>query len=590
MQITIVDETARCAKGSAKASAGRPGSGGFDMAMAAVMALFGPTKELPSIENAGEPLSFFAGAAGTGGGQERAVAVLPDSIPNISATVEGDTGAAPPGLTSNAEKTALEIAFAGTFTPDANALAAAAQIETAPETAQEQNSQEITDTAVAKGVIAGVAQMLPQTDQAGEESPAASGRNAEIALKKPGPAPENLAPGQDATTPGGSTKGLPSIENAGKPLSFFAGAAGTGGGQERAAAVLPDAIPNRNVTVMGEPAGKAPSGPASDAAKTASEKTVAAIITPDANARTTSEQVKTMAQTLPGYGTGEAEKVEGKLNTIPNSNITAGEEPARAAPPGLSNNAAKTASEKTVAAIITPDANARTTSEQVKTMAQTLPGYGAGEAEKVVGKLNDALSGKIVAGETGPAGGAKNKSEGLNSTQGDAFKPDSAQINAAGALPDSARNLKAVTLPELKDVVLQEIKHFYDTRKGEPARIQIKLEPESLGKLTIRIYYRNGELNAHFYTGSDHVKEILQGSLQQLRESLSRQELTLNQAFVFVGGENSDGGAGNRTAHGNRRAEYFPNSRPGAAASRSNLEPDNYCRLDSEYPGVNYLI
>ena len=516
MEIIIVDETARCAKGGAKASAGRPGSGGFDMAMAAVMALFGPTKGLPSIENAGKPLSFFAGAAGTGGGQERAVAVLPDSIPNISATVEGDTGAAPPGLTSNAEKTALEIAFAGTFTPDANALAAAAQIETAPETAQEQNSQEITDTAVAKGVIAGVAQMLPQTDQAGEESPAASGRNAEIALKKAGPAPENLAPGQDATTPGGSTKGLPSIENAGKPLSFFAGAAGTGGGQERAAAVLPDAIPNRNVTVMEEPAGKAPSGPASDAAKTASEKTVAAIITPDANARTTSEQVKTMAQTLPGYG--------------------------------------------------------------------------AGEAEKVVGKLNDALSGKIVAGETGPAGGAKNKSEGLNSTQGDAFRPDSAQINAAGALPDSARNLKAVTLPELKDVVVQEIKHFYDTRKGEPARIQIKLEPESLGKLTIRISYRNGELNAHFYTGSDHVKEILQGSLQQLRESLSRQELTLNQAFVFVGGENSDGGAGNRTAHGNRRAEYFPNSRPGAAASRSNLEPDNYCRLDSEYPGVNYLI
>ena len=523
MEIIIVDETARCAKGGAKASAGRPGSGGFDMAMAAVMALFGPTKGLPSIENAGKPFLPFAGAV-------------------------------PPGPASDAEKTALEIAFAGTFTPGANALAAAAQIETAPETAQEQNPQEITDTSVAKGVIAGVAQMPPQTE------------------------------------PGGSKKGLPSIENAGKPLSFFAGAAGTGGGQERAAAVLPDAIPNRNVTVMGEPAGKAPSGPASDAAKTASEKTVAAIITPDANARTTSEQVKTMAQTLPGYGTGEAEKVEGKLNTIPNSNITAGEEPARAAPPGLSNNAAKTASEKTVAAIITPDANARTTSEQVKTMAQTLPGYGAGEAEKVVGKLNDALSGKIVAGETGPAGGAKNKSEGLNSTQGDAFKPDSAQINAAGALPDSARNLKAVTLPELKDVVLQEIKHFYDTRKGEPARIQIKLEPESLGKLTIRIYYRNGELNAHFYTGSDHVKEILQGSLQQLRESLSRQELTLNQAFVFVGGENSDGGAGNRTAHGNRRAEYFPNSRPGAAASRSNLEPDNYCRLDSEYPGVNYLI
>jgi len=152
-------------------------------------------------------------------------------------------------------------------------------------------------------------------------------------------------------------------------------------------------------------------------------------------------------------------------------------------------------------------------------------------------------------GEAQATTGENNKSKITNSVVGTEKIEFSTGLGTSNATENSAQfpaqvsgeSLKGVTLAGLKDRVLQEIRRVYNAREGEQqTRVQLKLEPEQLGQLTIKLYFHKGELNAHFYTENNNVKEVLEGSLQQLRDSLGRQDLKLNEAFVFVGDGSRD--------------------------------------------------
>lgn len=214
---------------------------------------------------------------------------------------------------------------------------------------------------------------------------------------------------------------------------------------------------------------------------------------------------------------------------------------------------------------------------------------GMEKIERAEEKGTVMLSAKIEAAGTSHAGEAKNESGSFNSFSGGTTQQNSGVSSSASAPSGPVRIFEGVSLPDLKGVLVQEIKNIYNARKGEPAQVQIKLEPENLGKLTIKLFYKNGELNAHFYAGNDHVKGILEGSMQQLRESLSRQELVLNQAFVFVGNEES-GGFGSRMEYENRQAELFNDRYYGQTYSESQMEPDDYFHPGTGSAHVNYLI
>lgn len=283
--------------------------------------------------------------------------------------------------------------------------------------------------------------------------------------------------------------------------------------------------------------------------------------------------------------------MKGKAETVlagQDINVNTEGETAGAGPSGLENSAGRSAPGKTLPVAFTPEANAQAAAAKANMVTETVQSRSMG-AEGTEGKGNVVFSERIETAGAGSTGEAKKESGGFNNSPDDAFQPAPAQVNAAGSQPGSDRYSKSVSLTDLRDVVAQEIKHLYTTRKGEPAHIQINLEPENLGKLTIKISYSNGELNAHFYTGSDHVKEILEGSIGQLRESLGQQELTLNQAFVFVGDDNS-GGTGRQMEFGNRQAEFSPDRHSGHNYSQSKMEPDDYYQSGIDYPGVNYLI
>ncbi len=71
-------------------------------------------------------------------------------------------------------------------------------------------------------------------------------------------------------------------------------------------------------------------------------------------------------------------------------------------------------------------------------------------------------------------------------------------------------------------------------------RLRLKLEPEHLGELVIRLVYRAGEVSAYFQTSSAQVREAIENSLPQLREALAGQNLHLQNASVSVGQQESE--------------------------------------------------
>lgn len=71
--------------------------------------------------------------------------------------------------------------------------------------------------------------------------------------------------------------------------------------------------------------------------------------------------------------------------------------------------------------------------------------------------------------------------------------------------------------------------------QGRVTVINMKLEPENLGEIKIRLSYAKGELTAHFFTSSGLVRDAVEYSLPQLKEALAQYNISLGEAAAYVG-------------------------------------------------------
>ncbi len=189
--------------------------------------------------------------------------------------------------------------------------------------------------------------------------------------------------------------------------------------------------------------------------------------------------------------------------------------------------------------------------------------------------------------------GGSDHNPGENNSRGSA-QADAVQNSGAPSLNSnsSARSSDAsssVKLPELGDRILQEIREILANPRGrQQTHVQLKLEPEHLGHLTIKMFFHKNELSVHFHTKNSYVKEVIEGSIGQLKESLGLQDLKLNDAFVFTGNEDR-GGAGREP--GERKGPFEKaqgqNGRHELEAQRL-IDPVNLAVKDSSQ--VDYLI
>jgi hypothetical protein len=100
-------------------------------------------------------------------------------------------------------------------------------------------------------------------------------------------------------------------------------------------------------------------------------------------------------------------------------------------------------------------------------------------------------------------------------------------------------------------VIEQIVERFEIDPAPRVSEIKITLKPESLGDVTLRVQSENGLISAQFLAENQRVKEIMESSMNSLRDALSQQGVNVSQLSVSVGQDESNG-AQNQS----RRGDY----------------------------------
>ncbi|KXG77613.1 hypothetical protein AN618_09830 [Fervidicola ferrireducens] len=89
-------------------------------------------------------------------------------------------------------------------------------------------------------------------------------------------------------------------------------------------------------------------------------------------------------------------------------------------------------------------------------------------------------------------------------------------------------------IPFLKNAIFDElVEKIQVAIKGPMREIKIKIKPEHLGEMMVRITQEKGELNAEFFVKNAHLKELLQSSVQEIKGQISKQGYELSDIKIY---------------------------------------------------------
>ena len=131
------------------------------------------------------------------------------------------------------------------------------------------------------------------------------------------------------------------------------------------------------------------------------------------------------------------------------------------------------------------------------------------------------------------------------STGGEVFAANLAATNDAPPIQQATQPQTPDAPPPMPqedfDVPAQIVRQARLIRTAENSEMVIKLNPEHLGELTLRVSVSsNGAVNASFHSDNAQVRTIIENSLVQLRQELNNAGLKVENVQVYAG--LSDGG------------------------------------------------
>ncbi len=98
----------------------------------------------------------------------------------------------------------------------------------------------------------------------------------------------------------------------------------------------------------------------------------------------------------------------------------------------------------------------------------------------------------------------------------------------------TAAKTEGVRIVNLMEGVARHVQVMQQKGDGT-AKLQLKLEPEYLGEVTVKLSYSQGKLNAQFIAASHLAREAIDQALTQLRENLAQHNIQLDEASVSMG-------------------------------------------------------
>ncbi|MCL6450697.1 MAG: flagellar hook-length control protein FliK [Acetobacteraceae bacterium] len=80
-------------------------------------------------------------------------------------------------------------------------------------------------------------------------------------------------------------------------------------------------------------------------------------------------------------------------------------------------------------------------------------------------------------------------------------------------------------------------------REGGALELRLRLEPDHLGEVSLRLVSREGRVEAEVLVSSHQARQAFEAELPRLRESLAQQGVTLGECSVDVGGRAASRGS-----------------------------------------------
>ncbi len=203
----------------------------------------------------------------------------------------------------------------------------------------------------------------------------------------------------------------------------------------------------------------------------------------------------------------------------------------------------------------------------------------------------------FLLGESGPSG-EKTSAAGLGQgSTGDSSreaeivgKPGSGGefVFPSGIQPEEAASIHQTTyrdnLVQPREIVNQIIdKITLLTRSGEQ-ELRMKLQPEFLGEIMIRMRRVKGVLTAEITTQNIAVKELLEGQMDTLRQRFQQMDMNVEEFRILLNNER-DGGNGEGAREHYRESEWDRFAAGSAYGKNETLTFEDY----EEKRGVNYL-
>jgi len=107
------------------------------------------------------------------------------------------------------------------------------------------------------------------------------------------------------------------------------------------------------------------------------------------------------------------------------------------------------------------------------------------------------------------------------------------------------------------EVVKQLVEQMKVEVKADTTELRLTLRPESLGEVTMRVITQNGIVTAQLYAESQRVKEAIEASLNDLKDTLTGKGLQIAEIAAYVAEDNDGRGSGwngrsGRTLSGSR--------------------------------------
>lgn len=129
--------------------------------------------------------------------------------------------------------------------------------------------------------------------------------------------------------------------------------------------------------------------------------------------------------------------------------------------------------------------------------------------------------------------------------------------NSSGVQITAKSNQDTINLNQLASRILDTAENLFIKRQDNTTIMRLKLYPDHLGEVTVRITYKSGSmlkdtnLNVQFYVSNAIAKDAVENILPQLRESLQMKNF---DSFVFYNGYgNKDSGEHTKnTSRGHR--------------------------------------